>query len=93
MPRTRRPVTFTLSDLHKAVAARVKPGAYALASAVEDAAVRALDQEEAALDAWLRRRVDEAFADPRPNVPARDVFERLRQHHTRKVKARRNGKV
>jgi hypothetical protein len=29
-------------------------------------------------DQWLRRRVDEAFADPRPNVPARAVFARLR---------------
>jgi hypothetical protein len=29
--------------------------------------VRALDHEEAALDGWLRRRVDEAVADPRPS--------------------------
>ncbi|HEV8029362.1 MAG TPA: hypothetical protein VGP50_18150 [Stellaceae bacterium] len=27
----------------------------------------------------LRRRVDEAFADLRPNVPAADVFKRLRE--------------
>jgi len=34
--------------------------------------------------------VDEAFADPRPNVPARDVFKRLRAHHAQEVKAKRN---
>ena len=51
------------------------------------AAVRALDREEAALSEWLRERVDEAFADPRPNVPARDVFKNLRDHHARRVKA------
>jgi antitoxin ParD1/3/4 len=54
------------------------------------AAVRALDREEAALDAWLQKRVDEAFADPRPNVPARTVFKRLRDHHAQQVKAKRN---
>lgn len=93
MPRTSRPITVTLGDLHKTVAARVKSGAYASASEVMRAAVRALDREEAALDAWLRQRVDEAFADPRPNVPARDVFARLRQHHVRQTKARRNEKA
>jgi hypothetical protein len=30
---------------------------------------------------WLRQRIEEAFADPRPNVPTRDVFKRLREHH------------
>jgi hypothetical protein len=34
--------------------------------------------------------VDEAFADPRPNVPAGDVFKRLRAHHAQEVKAERN---
>jgi hypothetical protein len=33
--------------------------------------------------------IDEAFADQRPNVPASDVFKRLRAHHVRRVKARR----
>jgi antitoxin ParD1/3/4 len=48
--------------------------------------VRALDREDAALDDWLRRRVNEAFADPRPSVPARKVFARLCAHHTRRGK-------
>jgi hypothetical protein len=41
----------------------------------------------------LRQRVDEAFTDPRPNVPTRDVFRRLRKHHAEQVKAGRNEKV
>jgi antitoxin ParD1/3/4 len=82
-----------LGAFHKTVAARLKSGAYASASEVMRAAVRALDHEAAALGAWLRQRVDEAFADPRSNVPARDVFARLRQHHTRQAKTRRNEKV
>ncbi len=39
--------------------------------------------------ARLRRAVDEALADPRPDEPALDVFTRLRTHHTeRSIKAK-----
>jgi len=91
MTRTSRPITVTLGDLQERVESRVKSGAYASASEVLRAAVRALEREEAALDDLWRRRVDEAFADPRPDVPARDVFERLRKHHARQVRGRRRG--
>ena len=87
MPRTSRPITVTLGDLQERVEARVKSGAYASTSEVLRAAVRALEREEAAVDDWLRQRVNEAFSDPRPNVPARDVFKRLRKHHAERVKA------
>jgi antitoxin ParD1/3/4 len=93
MPRTSRPITVTLGDLKEHVDARVKSGTYASASEVMRAAVRALDREEAAVTDWLRQRVDEAFADPRPNVPARKVFNRLRGHHAERVHAGRNEKI
>jgi antitoxin ParD1/3/4 len=93
MPRTSRPVTVTLGDLHKHVEARVKSGAYASASEVVRAAIRALDREEAALNEWLRQRVDEAFADPQPNLPADEVFKRLRNHHAEQAKTGRHEKV
>jgi antitoxin ParD1/3/4 len=93
MSRTSRPITVTLGDLHKRVEARVKSGAYASASEVMRAAVRALDREEAAVNDWLRQRIDEAFADPRPDVPARQAFKRLRAHHAKRAKARRNEEV
>ena len=70
MARTSRPITVTLGDLQKGAEARVKSGAYASASEVMRAAVRAPDREEAAINDWLHRRVDEALTDPRPNVPA-----------------------
>lgn len=93
MPRTSRPITVTLGDLQEHVEARVKSGAYASASEVIRAAVRSLDREEAAVNDWLRQRVDEAFADPRPNVSSRKVFKRLRAHHADQMKSERNAKV
>jgi antitoxin ParD1/3/4 len=89
MPRSSRPITVTLGDLHDHVEARVQSGAYASASEVVRAAIRALDREEDAINEWLRQRVDDAFADPRPNVPAQDVFSRLREHHAKQMKAER----
>jgi antitoxin ParD1/3/4 len=79
-------MTITLGDLRKRVDARVKSGAYSSASEVMRAAVRALDREEAALRDWMRKRVDEALADPRPNIPAGRVFKRLREYHARQAK-------
>ena len=93
MPRTNRPISVTLGELQHGVKTRVKSGAYASASEVMRAALRALDREEAAVDEWLRQRVDEAFADPGPNVPAQEVFKRLRAHHARRVKAGRREKT
>jgi antitoxin ParD1/3/4 len=83
----------TLGELQERVEARVKSGAYASASEVMRAAVRALDREEAALNEWMRQRVDEALADPRRNLPARDVFKRLRKHHAEQTRAGRNAKA
>lgn len=93
MPRTSRPITVTLGDLQEHVEARVQSGAYASASEVLRAAVRALDREEAALTELLRQKVEEALADPRPSVPARKAFKRLRERHARRVKAERGAKV
>jgi antitoxin ParD1/3/4 len=88
MARTSRPLTVTLGDLEGRVKARVKSGAYASASEVIRAGLRALDREERALDEWLRRMVDEAFADPRPDIPAREVFKAIRRYHDEQTKPR-----
>lgn len=87
MPRASRPITVTLGDLHAHVEERVKSGAYASASEVMRAAVRALDREEAAMSDWLRERVTESFADPRPSIPAKEVFAQLRARHAERIKA------
>ena len=93
MARSSRPITVTLGELHERVETRVKSGAYASASEVMRAAMRALDREEAAIDDWLRQRVDEAFADARPNVPAEDVFKRIRKVHAANVGGDRKRKA
>lgn len=88
MARTSRPITVTLGDLQSRVERRVKSGAYASTSEVLRAAVRALDREESALDEWMRQRIDESLADPRPNIPATEVFRRLRAHHAKRTKSK-----
>lgn len=93
MARTSRPLSITLGDLQDRVRARVASGAYASVSEVMRAAVRALDREESAINDWLREQIAESFADPRPNIPANEVFKSLRKHHAEQIKARRNAKV
>jgi antitoxin ParD1/3/4 len=93
MPRASRPITVTLGELEQSVKSRVKSGAYASASEVMRAALRALDREDAAVNDWLRQRVDESLADPRPSIPADKVFKRLRAHHAARLKARRDEKA
>lgn len=84
--RASRPITVTLGDLHERVEARMASGDYASVSEVVRAGLRALDREEAALDAVLRQRVQEALADPRPALPAEEVFATLRALHARRMR-------
>jgi antitoxin ParD1/3/4 len=87
--RTSKPITVTLGPQQASVKARLKSGAYASASEVMRAALRALDREEAALEELLRRKVESSLADPRPSIPAENVFARLRAHHAKQVKAKK----
>ncbi len=88
MGRTSRPITVTLGDLTERVESRVEAGDYASMSEVLRAAVRALDREDAAITEWLHARVEEAFVDSGPNIPAKDVFDRLRKYRARAKKRR-----
>lgn len=83
MARTSSPVTVTLGDLKERVEARVRSGSYASASEVLRAAVRALDREDEALRNALRGEIERSLNDPRPNIPAEQVFAKLRQRHAR----------
>ena len=91
VPRSSKPITVTLGDMHPGVEARVRSGRYASASEVMRAALRALDREEAALDDWLRQKVEDAYADPRPDIPSEDVFAGLRQRYAGGIKAGKDG--
>lgn len=75
MPRANRPIDATLDRLQHGVETRVKSAA-------------GPGSGEVAVDGRLRQRVDEAFANPSANVPAREVFRRLRSHHARRLRAR-----
>ena len=76
--RANRPVSVTLGPLAAAAEKRVREGRYASISEVVRAGLRALDREEAELDAILKRRVEDALADPRPDIPAEEVDEFIR---------------
>ncbi len=76
--RTSKPITVTLGIQQAALEARLQSGRYSSASEVMRAALRALDREETALEQILAQRVKAALADPRPSIPAAEVFARLR---------------
>jgi len=75
-------MTVTLPDGQRAfVEDRIRNGRFASASEVVRAGLRALEREEAHLDEWMREKVREALDDPRPPIPAEDVFAELRARH------------
>ncbi|MDQ2081197.1 type II toxin-antitoxin system ParD family antitoxin [Xanthobacteraceae bacterium Astr-EGSB] len=71
-------------DLAEMVQDKVASDSYASESEVVSAGLRALERQErdgAETEEWLRRRVVQSLADPRPSQPAEEVFARLRAHH------------
>ncbi|MEP7349131.1 MAG: type II toxin-antitoxin system ParD family antitoxin [Sphingorhabdus sp.] len=79
--RTAKPVTVTLGPLTEMAQGHVASGRYASVSEVVRAGLRALEREEAALDAILKAKVAAALADPAPSIPQADVFAELRTVH------------
>ncbi|HEX8192267.1 MAG TPA: type II toxin-antitoxin system ParD family antitoxin [Allosphingosinicella sp.] len=84
--RANRPVSITLGPLAAAAEERVKQGRYASISEVVRAGLRALEREEAEFDAILKRKVEEALADPRPDIPGEEVEEFLRSLHEQRLR-------
>lgn len=72
---------MNLGPLREAVERRVRAGSYASADEVIRASLLALEREEAATDEWLTHLAEDALADPRPGVPAEQVFRDLRAKH------------
>lgn len=79
--RSARTLTVSLGPQQALVDRRLASGAYASASEVVRAGLRALEREEAVLDEETRRMVQEALDDPRPPVPMEEVFDRIERKH------------
>ena len=74
-----------LGPLRQSVEDRVKAGSYASADEVIRAGLLALEREESAANEWLTELAEESLADPRPSVPAAQVFRGLRAKYGRPV--------
>ena len=76
-------IVVNLGPLRKAVEERVKAGSYASTDEVVRAGLLALEREEAGTNEWLTRLAEESLADPRPSVPAAQLFRGLRSKYRR----------
>jgi antitoxin ParD1/3/4 len=71
--RANKPISVTLGPFAEKVERRVKEGRYASASEVVRDALRALDREDELFDQFLKAKVVEALADPRPSISSEDI--------------------
>lgn len=79
-------VSIDLGDMADHAQRHLREGDYASLDEVMREAVRALNREKAAFDAMLRRKVGEALDDPRPSIPADDMWAELdRRAHQRRA--------
>jgi len=76
-------IVVDLGPLRKSVEDRVRAGSYASADEVIRARLLALEREEAGTNDWLIQLAEESLADPRPSIPAEEVFRELRARHCR----------
>ncbi|KIZ46419.1 MULTISPECIES: type II toxin-antitoxin system ParD family antitoxin [Rhodopseudomonas] len=83
--RTSKPITVTLGKQQTSVDRRLASGEYESASEVMRAALRALDREEALVNAAMHDKIAASLSDPRADLAAEDVFARLRDHHQQQV--------
>lgn len=85
--------TISLPEEHAAFIDRmVASGAYASASEVVRAGLRALQERDAAIDRWLREEVapvyDAVQADPGRTLTIDDVFADIRTRHMQRLAER-----
>lgn len=83
MTSAQNTIRVDLGALRRAVDSRVESGAYATPDEVIRAGLLALEREEAGLNEWLTRLAEDALADPKPSIPAAQVFRELRAKYSR----------
>jgi antitoxin ParD1/3/4 len=89
---TGKTITVDLGEMTDSFDARLASGAYRSADELMREALRALEREEQAPhldDDFLREKVEEALADPSPDIPMEEVFERLERMYREDMKAKR----
>lgn len=72
-------VTVTLGKMAERAQAHIAAGKYSTMSEVVREGLRALDRQEAMLDAIYKAKIEEALADPRPSIPLEEAFARVRE--------------
>lgn len=70
-------VTASLGELVERADRHMRSGRYATVGEVLREGLNALDREEAAFDAMLKAKVEEAIADPRPSISIDEAFESI----------------
>jgi antitoxin ParD1/3/4 len=88
--------TFSLPQQQaKFIDTQVRSGAYASASEVVRAGLRALQERDAAIEHWLKSEVGPVYdamkANPKRGIPAEKVFADLRARHSARSRARKRG--
>ena len=76
-------IVVDLGALRQSVEDRIQSGSYAPADEVIRGGLLALQREETANNEWLTKLAKESLADPRPSVPAAQVFRELRAKYGR----------
>lgn len=83
--------TVSLPQEHAAfIDGKVASGDYASASEVVRAGLRALQERDRAVEAWLREKVaptyDAMVNDPARGIDSKHVFDEIRTHHVAQTK-------
>ncbi|MBB3393729.1 MULTISPECIES: type II toxin-antitoxin system ParD family antitoxin [unclassified Rhizobium] len=89
--RTSKPITVSLGKQQKVLDTLLASGDYDTASEALRAGLRALEREREMIDEVMRAKIQEAIDDPRPSIPANDVFRDLRVLHAEQPKTRKRG--
>jgi antitoxin ParD1/3/4 len=90
MPTTEK-LSITLpTDMARMIREKVAQGTYASNSEVIRDGLRMLQEADALREqklAWMREKIEESRNDPRPPVPAQEVFDRLEAKYQRMIDA------